>query len=148
VPSCLVCGKHKNFLAILPGGVIFQNQHIFAAHFPLIENEPAHYGHIILEFKRHITKPSEMTPAECLALGFATQKISNSLESTLGAEHVYIVRIGDVTPHLHFHFVPRFSDTSKEFWGPLLFRWPGSRKATAQDMIAVSEKMRGDFTSL
>jgi histidine triad (HIT) family protein len=140
--QCGVCEKHKNSLALLPGGAIFEDENVFIAHFPVVPEEKAHFGHVILELKRHIVSPKEMSDLEATSVGLFTQRICRGLEIGLGAEHVYVVRIGDVTRHLHFHFVPRFKDTPQEFWGPLLFRWAGSRKATAADMIKITETLK------
>ena len=141
--KCQVCEKHKNG-DHLPGGAIFEDENVFIAHFPLIPDEKAHLGHIILEMTRHLTRLSEMTEEESLQVGKWIPKISRALEKTLGAEHVYLVRIGDKTPHLHFHFVPRYPNTPKDIWGPLLYTHPNSGpKAGSKEMIEVTEKIKG-----
>ena len=137
--ECSVCEKHET-KKTLPGGAVYDGVRVFVGHFPLIESEKAHYGHVILELKRHITKLAELTEAEAVEIGQWTRTIARFLETELGAEHVYAVRIGDKTPHLHFHFVPRFPGTPKEVWSPTLWQWPGGRKATADDMIAITKK--------
>jgi histidine triad (HIT) family protein len=139
--KCQVCEKHESKKS-LPGGVIFENESVFVAHFPLIENEPAHKGHVILEMKRHITQMSELTEAEALEVGRWTRLLSIALQGAVAAEHVYLLRIGDVTPHLHFHFVPRYADAPKESWGPLHFKWERGPKASSKDMIEISDKIR------
>ncbi len=140
--NCNVCQKHQT-LKTLPGGIIFQNNSLFIAHFPLIESQlKPYYGHIIIEFKRHITRPSELTNIEAQDLGLWIQKISTALESSLGAEHTYIFRIGDKTPHLHFHLVPRYANTPIDAWGTSLYEWPQARRADAREIIDVSNKLR------
>ena len=139
--TCALCERQKTGVGI-PGGPLFADHLLFVAHFPFLKDEPAHYGHFIIETRRHITRPSEMIREEAQALGHWTQVISHLLESKLKAEHVYIVRIGDKTPHLHFHFVPRFPGTPKEVWGPQLWLWPGGRKASEQDMITVTQLLK------
>ncbi len=138
---CAVCQKHQTY-ENLPGKAVFQNAHLFIAHFPSVSEEPAHYGHVIIEMKKHIISPAQMTEEEAADLGIWIHKLSRALESSLGAEHTYVVRIGDKTKHLHFHLVPRFAGTPQEFWGPLLFRWAGGRKATPQDMIQITGNLR------
>lgn len=138
--KCQVCEKHKTKDG-LPGGVVFENENIFVAHFPVVE-EPAHKGHIILEIKRHITQMSEMNEREALDVGRFTRLISMALRDAVGAQHVYMLRIGDITPHLHFHFVPRYEDAPKESWGPLHFKWERGPKASSKDMIQISENLR------
>ncbi len=145
--SCAVCAKHLS-LEGLPGGVIYQNEFIFVAHFPLFSEPSAfkpHYGHIILDLKRHITSPAVMTDEEASQVGLWLQRISHFLERDLAAEHTYQFRIGDKTPHLHFHIVPRFPDTPHELWGIYLFESPVSRKADTVDIQNISAKMRQAF---
>jgi histidine triad (HIT) family protein len=145
--KCQVCEKHKT-KDNLPGGVIFENEWIFVAHFPLLENEPAHRGHLILEIKRHITQMSELNEPEALEIGKWTRLISIALETTVAALHVYMLRIGDVTPHLHFHFVPRYADAPKESWGPLHYKWERGPKASSRDMIEISQNLRELLSTL
>ncbi len=147
--SCQVCAKHLE-LTDLPGGVIFQNETLFIAHFPfseLVKKQP-HYGHIILELKRHIVTPSEMTETEASQIGIWLQRVSKFLETELGAEHTYLFRIGDITPHLHFHAVPRFPDTPREHWGIHLFENPIGRKANVVEIQNISKLMRQHFLTL
>ena len=142
--KCQVCEKHKTGEG-LPGGTIFENENIFIAHFPKTD-EPAHFGHIILEMRRHITSLSDLTEQEALDVGKFTRLISKALHEVLNAEHVYSLRIGDVTPHLHFHFVPRYKDAPKDSWGPWHFKWERGPKASSKDMIEISEKIRSYLT--
>ncbi len=137
--SCSVCLKHKN-LAALSGGVIFENELLFIAHFPMTAS--THYGHMIIELKRHITSPREMTESEASAVGLWMQRLSLFIETELAAEHVYLFRIGDVTPHLHFHAVPRFAGTPREMWGIYLYENPHGRKASESEIVSISEKAR------
>ena len=139
--SCAVCRRHVSGEG-LPAGALYSDELVFIAHFPLIPSEPAHRGHIILEMRRHLTSPSQMTEQEAQAVGKWTQKIVRAQEQALNAVHVYVVRIGDLTPHLHFHFVPRYAQTPKEQWGPLLFRWKEGPKAGAQEMGELTSQIK------
>jgi histidine triad (HIT) family protein len=140
--TCGICEKHLSLFG-LPGGVIFQNDYLFVAHFPFLSGQPLpHYGHLIIEFKRHITNPAQMTESEARELGYQIQRFSEALENSLGAEHVYIFRIGDKTPHLHFHLVPRFNGTPKEAWGVYLYESPLGKKANENEIIELSNRVR------
>ena len=142
--TCGVCAKHSSHEA-LPGGVIFQDDLIFIAHFPFSESKPPHYGHLIIELKRHIGTPSAMTEAEAMAVGSWNLRTSQFIENQLGAEHTYLFRIGDVTPHLHFHAVPRFSGTPREIWGVYLYDNPLGKKADRESVQKISERARSYF---
>jgi histidine triad (HIT) family protein len=140
--ECQVCAKHKTGNS-LPGGEIFKDASIFIAHFPIVNGEKAHQGHIILEMTRHLTKLSELNEVEAMAVGKWTPKIAEALEETLKAEHVYMVRIGDITPHLHFHFIPRYANTPKDLWGPLLYTHPqGAPRVGPNEMIKITNKIK------
>lgn len=140
--SCPVCLKHKN-LQGLPGGVIFETDLVFLAHFPHIPYEAnPHFGHLILELKRHIESPEEMTDAESQAVGLFAKRGSGALKLVLNAEHVYFFRIGDITRHLHFHLVPRYVGTPKSMWGTGLYQHPDSKKATERDAAEISLQLK------
>ncbi len=64
------------------------------------------------------------------------------LERVLEAEHVYVLRIGDITPHLHFHFVPRYPGAPRESWGPLHHQWPQGPKVESEEIIKISKMLR------
>jgi hypothetical protein len=86
--KCTVCEKHQN-KGGLPGGFILSDDLLFLAHFPHSpDGPPAHFGHLILEFKRHITNPAELTDQEAQRMGLLVPKICRALEKVLGAEHV------------------------------------------------------------
>jgi diadenosine tetraphosphate (Ap4A) HIT family hydrolase len=141
--SCEVCLKHQNLAGLL---VIFQNDLLFIAHFPFIGSP--HYGHLIIELKRHVTSPREMSESEASAVGLWIQRLSLFLETELSAEHVYLFRIGDVTAHLHFHAVPRFKDTPRDMWGIYLYENPLGRKASEVEIVSISEKARRFFARM
>jgi histidine triad (HIT) family protein len=145
--NCQICLRHR-LLTHLPGGPIFQDEDIFIAHFPLIPTEPAYRGHIILELRRHVTTPAELTESEAIKIGLWTKRIVDVLEKGLEAVHVYVLRIGDLTPHLHFHFVPRFATTPHADWGPLLFRSKDAPRADAKAMVEITECLRNQLKIL
>ena len=87
-----------------------------------------------------------MTESEAATMGVWLQRISLFLETILAAEHTYLFRIGDITPHLHFHAVPRFPNTPREHWGIRLYENALSRKAQISEVQIISENMRQFFS--
>jgi histidine triad (HIT) family protein len=82
-------------------------------------------GHLMIESNRHICDYSEMSEDEAKHLGIAIQHGSRLLKQHVAAQHVYLFRINDLVAHLHFHLIPRYADTPKEFWGTSIRDWPG-----------------------
>lgn len=143
--ECQVCQKHKT-LENLPGGPIYEDEQVFIAHFPHLPNQRMpHYGHLIIEMKRHLITPSQLDVEESSAVGIWMQKLTQILETKLSAEHVYFFRIGDQTKHLHFHLVPRFAGTPKEDWGIALYQNPRGKKASESDAAQISDLIRGQI---
>ena len=86
-----------------------------------------------------------MNDEESAALGRLIRDGAELIESRTEAEHVYCFRINDKTPHLHFHLIPRYPDTPKEYWGTNIMACTTSPKlasleeirATVQSLISV-----------
>jgi histidine triad (HIT) family protein len=141
VSDCQVCLKHKNFESVT-GVLLAERGGWFLSHFPFLLNEKTVPGHLLIETARHITELSEMTNDEAAALGSLIRNGSSKIKSILGAEHIYVVRINDVTPHLHFHLVPRYANTPKEWWGPKIMQWPERRSISHDEIKILSKKLK------
>ncbi len=75
-------------------------------------------------------------------MGMLLQKGMTLLKNALGAEHVYFFRINDQVPHFHFHLVPRYPETPKDFWGLKIIDWPKYPKANVAEINELSELLR------
>lgn len=139
--DCFVCEKHSK-LSQYTGPVILEKGGLTLTHFPDIPDEKATKGHLIIEPKRHICDLSEMNEAEADALGPIIREGSARIKEHTGAEHVYLYRINDKVPHLHFHLIPRYPNTSKEFWGLNIMKYEGSPKIKLPEIRVLCERMK------
>jgi diadenosine tetraphosphate (Ap4A) HIT family hydrolase len=64
-------------------------------------------GHCTVILKRHIKSISEMEPAECTAMFALAKRVAKALEKKYNCEKTYLVSIGDMCEHLHFHLIPK-----------------------------------------
>lgn len=138
--DCFVCQKHKQ-IEKFSGTPIAERDGWVLAHFAFIEGEKATKGHLILETKRHITDITELSDEEASAFGELLRFGVQRLKSGLGAEHVYVFRINDKTPHLHFHLVPRYPGTPREFWGLKITEWPGRETLNLEQIQELSQRL-------
>lgn len=99
-------------------------------------------GRLLIEPIRHVVNPEDLTPAEFSNMGLLLQKAMNLLKKELSAEHVYFFRINDMVPHFHFHVVPRYAGTPKEFWGLKIIEWPNFPKLNLPEVQDLSVKLR------
>lgn len=114
--DCVICQKHENF-NLFTGPVLCEKSGMTLTHYPHMNEEKAVKGHLLIEPNRHILTPEEMTQDESHALGELIALGEKLIKQKLGAEHVYVFRINDKVPHLHFHLIPRYPQTPREFWG-------------------------------
>jgi histidine triad (HIT) family protein len=138
--ECIICDKHKDLQASV-GGAIATRNGMTVSHYPIIDNQPAIKGHLLIEPIRHVTEASELTEDEAMAMGLLIRNSIVLLKSKLGAEHAYVFRINDKVPHFHVHVVPRFPNTPAEFWGHKITEWNGATKLGLEQIQTLSSQL-------
>ena len=134
--DCIICHKHKN-LSDYTGAILAEEDGLVLTHFPVIDGDKATRGHLLIEPRRHITDFSELTSAEAAAIGALAKRGSELIKSKFEAEHVYFYRINDKVAHLHFHLIPRYVGTPREFWGTRIMEYPDAPKVTLSEIRAL-----------
>src|ERR1700722_9721126 len=142
--ECFLCHKHQH-LETYVGEVIAERDGLIVSHFPFLPDEKATKGHLIIEPRRHITDLSEMNDSEAGALGALARDATRAVKTQLKAEHVYFFRINDKVAHLHFHLVPRYSGTPREFWGPRIMDWPDREIVNLSQIQALARRLKANF---
>ena len=131
--DCFICKKHTSLLDYTAKAIAHDGG-LTLSHFPIIDGELATKGHLLIEPTRHIEDLSEMNTNEAAALGKLISKGTTLIKEKFGAEHVYLFRINDKVAHLHFHLIPRYKNTPKEYWGLEIMKYPGAPKLTLEEI--------------
>jgi diadenosine tetraphosphate (Ap4A) HIT family hydrolase len=139
--ACFVCEKHRQGAAA-QGGVIYEDELVYAGHAHLLGRSETYLGHLMAEPKRHVVGLGSLTNDEAAALGQLVSRLARSLRDVEGAEHVYSFVFGDVVPHLHIQVVPRYPGTPREYWGIRVTDWPEARRGGVEAMTAVCDRVR------
>ena len=63
-------------------------------------------GHLMVVAAAHVTAFAQMTEEDASALMALVTSVAREAEVTSTAGRCYVLRIGDMAPHLHFHIVP------------------------------------------
>jgi histidine triad (HIT) family protein len=142
--ACFVCEKHRQGAAA-EGGVIYENELVYAGHAHLLGRSETYLGHLMAEPKRHVAGLGGLTDDEAAALGQLVNNLARALRDVEGAEHVYSFVFGDVVPHLHIQVVPRYPGTPREYWGFRVTEWPEAPRGGLEAMAAVSDRVRTDL---
>ncbi len=73
-------------------------------------------GHCMLILDlRHATRPDELSSEEWLRFCADLYKAQSALTRTLDPDHINIAALGNLTPHLHWHIIPRYRNDAR--WG-------------------------------
>jgi len=139
--DCIICGKHKRDNPSV-GGSIYEDDYVYLSHYPLDETGQAHLGHLILEPKRHITGMEELNEQEQLSLIKTLTNAHHALKKVVNVDRIYTFSIGEQARHLHFHLIPRYDSTPKEFYGTRLMEYTGDRTSDEAKVKDLSVRIK------
>jgi diadenosine tetraphosphate (Ap4A) HIT family hydrolase len=123
--------------------IVLEDELFAAAHLPVPPGETTTYlGHLLVVPRRHVCAPSALSDAEAARLGRLIARLSGVLEVGLGAEHVYILRLGHSWEHFHIHLVARHPGTPEQYRGLEVEDWHGAPMADHARLAASVAAMR------
>ena len=73
-------------------------------------DEPDYPGFVRVILGRHAREMSDLEPAEREALMRVVFEVEAAVRECMGADKMNVASLGNQTPHVHWHVVPRFSD--------------------------------------
>jgi diadenosine tetraphosphate (Ap4A) HIT family hydrolase len=105
--ECEFCGS--------PGGpVVWQNDLCRVVRV----DEPDYPGFIRVILKRHEREMTDLDPAERDSLMAVVFAVEAAVRETMRPDKMNMASLGNMTPHVHWHVVPRFVD-DRHFPGPI-----------------------------
>ena len=104
---CEFCGS--------PGGaVLWQNELCRVVRV----DEPDYPGFCRVILRRHAREMTDLAPAERDALMAVVYAVEETLRETMRPDKINLASLGNMTPHVHWHVVPRFRD-DRHFPSPI-----------------------------
>lgn len=58
----------------------------------------------------HVKEMTDLPPASRSAMMQMVMKVESALRETLNPDKINLASLGNMTPHLHWHVIPRFND--------------------------------------
>lgn len=97
-------------------------------------DEPDYPGFCRVILKRHAREMTDLAPDERDALMAVVYAVEDALRETMRPDKMNIASLGNMTPHLHWHVVPRFRD-DRHFPGPI-WAQPQRQAAVPAERVA------------
>ena len=87
-------------------------------------DEPDYPGFCRVILNRHAREMTDLDPAERDALMRVVYEVEAAVRTCMGADKMNLASLGNMTPHVHWHVVPRFRD-DRHFPTPI---WAAPRR--------------------
>lgn len=139
MPNCLFCDVQRDHPPSV-GGPVYEDDLVYAYHWD--EEGSGYLGHLALITRRHTPDFADLTPAEAQAVGLLITRLSSALKACTGAEKVYAVFYGEVTPHLHVHLTARYRETPPDYLRWRAENWPEAPRGDANTIAALCDRLR------
>jgi histidine triad (HIT) family protein len=138
--TCIFCDIQRG--EPLPGGMVYGDDLVYAYHLADEDEQSTYLGHLVLVTRRHAADFTALTADEARAIGPLTAHLSSALKDCTGAEKVYSVFYGEVTPHLHVHLTARYHDAPKSHLRWNAENWPDAPRGNAYEVAALCQRLR------
>lgn len=135
--SCLFCDVQRS----QPSATVVYEDTLAYVYHPT-DDAPGYLGHLILIPGRHAPDYASLTSEEAQAIGLLTTRISRALKACAGAEKVYVVFYGEVTPHLHIHLTARYPETPADYLRWKIEDWPDAPRGGPDATAALCGRLR------
>ena len=80
----------------------------------------------------HVKEMSDLTPAERMRLNDAVWHVELALRDVMAPGKINVASLGNMTPHLHWHVIPRYADDA-HFPNPV---WTQAVRSTEEPILA------------
>ncbi|HEY7834549.1 MAG TPA: HIT family protein [Ktedonobacterales bacterium] len=137
---CLFCDTQCGLIPVV-GGPIYADDLVYAYHASSVDG-PTYLGHLLLVTRRHAADFADLTAAEAQAVGLLIARLSAALKACAGAEKVYAVFYGEVTPHLHIHLTARYPQMPDAYLRWHIEDWPDAPSGDADAIAALCQRLR------
>jgi diadenosine tetraphosphate (Ap4A) HIT family hydrolase len=109
-----------------PGGaVLWQNDLCRVVR----ADEPDYPGFVRVILQRHAREMTDLEPGERGRLMAIVFEVEAAVRDTMRPDKMNVASLGNMTPHVHWHVVPRFAD-DRHFPSPI---WAAPRRERAPD---------------
>jgi diadenosine tetraphosphate (Ap4A) HIT family hydrolase len=123
--ACDLC----KLLAAPPAGVVVWRDHQVTV---VAVDEPEYPGFTRVVWNEHVKEMSDLCPAERTRVMDVVWAVEEAQRAVLSPEKINLASFGNMTPHVHWHVIPRYLDDA-HFPNPT---WAVAQRASAPEVLA------------
>jgi len=98
----------------------------------VLVDEPNYPGFIRVIWNEHVREITDLAADERTALMQLVFAVEQIQRSVLAPDKMNVASLGNMTPHLHWHLIPRYADDA-HFPGPI---WGERRRSVSAETLA------------
>jgi diadenosine tetraphosphate (Ap4A) HIT family hydrolase len=119
--------------------LIMENEHAMA-----VVDDSFREGHCIIILKKHKKSVSEIDINEYNSIFELIIKVARALEKKYDCEKTYLLSIGDMVEHLHFHLIPKHKDKCSmgKYCFEKLIEVEGERNPSDSELNALANEIK------
>jgi diadenosine tetraphosphate (Ap4A) HIT family hydrolase len=109
----------------------------------ILVDDAAYPGFCRVVWNAHVKEMSDLVPADRLVLNEAVWDVEMALRAVMAPEKVNLASLGNMTPHLHWHVIPRYADDA-HFPDPV---WSAAVRETDEAVLAARRALLPKLTA-
>ena len=98
----------------------------------ILVDDAAYPGFCRVIWNEHVKEMSDLAPGDRMRLNDAVWHVELALRDVMAPGKVNVASLGNMTPHLHWHVIPRFADDA-HFPNPV---WTAAVRTTDEPILA------------
>lgn len=98
----------------------------------ILVDDAAYPGFCRVIWNDHVKEMSDLSPPDRMAINDAVWHVELALREVMAPGKVNVASLGNMTPHLHWHVIPRFADDA-HFPNPV---WTAAVRSTEAPVLA------------
>lgn len=106
----------------------------------VLVDDPDYPGFCRVIWQNHVREMTDLSGVDRAHFMFAVFAVEEVIREIMKPDKINLASLGNMTPHLHWHVIPRFAD-DKHFPAPI---WASARRESAPRiaLTALREKLR------
>jgi diadenosine tetraphosphate (Ap4A) HIT family hydrolase len=104
----------------------------------VLVDEPSYPGFCRVVWHDHVREMTDLSPSDRLLVMQVVWAVESAIREVMQPEKINVASLGNMTPHVHWHVIPRFADDATfpgAVWSAVLRQTPAAQLHARQQYI-------------